>query len=530
MAKGSTNTIVVVGGKSGASSFTVPSCANVTARSASGKIYIKWTDPDNIYDGGKLISWTKSEVRLIVSSSSDDDAYPKKVTDGTLVGTFTTKNQYKTTELEFTPPSTIGADANCRIMVYAHCSIAGDTKDYVNGEYEAQASAQFQIKSYSTWTVIIDESNSNPLSCCTYADDAVGMTKGSDEWDEIFGYKPCVFKDGAVYKYLNPNDFTKFADGTDATNYMSMTTSYASVQGYDVMIEFPRMGLKITNANNKITISLTDNPNSEDFRYYAHESNGVAKNTFYLGAYDGWITNAYQSKNTLRSLSGSTYTTGGLTIFEAATSRSNYCILAFYQMLYIQALYIVKYGNLNSQVAVGNGAVGVTTALKAGTMDANGMCYGNTTNQTTGMKLFGLEHLWGNVPQWVCGVRLDSSTSVSNRIALFTTTNVQASTTTATYQEQGVLSTKLSGTQAGYIKTVFGTTGAGFVSNYKTGSGSATTYYCDYTSLTALYPAGTVRFGYFGGGSDSGDSAGIFQCYINYNSSNSGLTSRLMYL
>ena len=32
---------------------------------------------------------------------------------------------------------------------------------------------------YVTYTVVIDETNSNSLSCCGYADDAVGMVKGS---------------------------------------------------------------------------------------------------------------------------------------------------------------------------------------------------------------------------------------------------------------------------------------------------------------------------------------------------------------
>lgn len=523
MAKGSTNAIVVVGGKGGVSSFTVPACTNVTARSASGKIYIKWTDPDNIYDGGKLISWTKSEVRLITSSSSSDDAYPKKVTDGTLVGTFTTKNQYKTTELEFTPPSTIGSNVNCRIMVYAHCSIAGDTKDYVNGEYEAQASAQFQIKSYSTWTVVIDESNSNPLSCCTYANDAVGMTKGSDEWDSIFGYRPCVFKDGAVYKYLNPNDFTKFEDGTDATSYMSMSTSYATVQGYDVMIEFPRMGLKITNANNKITISLTDDPNNTNFSYYAHELNTVAKNAFYLGVYEGWKDNNYQSKYNIRSISGSTYTKdNGASLLLWACNRSNYFIMAFYQMLYIQALYILKYGNLNSQSSLGNGAVNIATALTNGTMDKNGMCYGSTSNQTTGVKLFGLENFWGNAYQSICGAKIAPTSSSSSKESFYTTTDIRASMPDANYQNQYTFTSLTSG----YLKEVIGTTECGFMQNYKTGSGSETTYYCDYVNFTA----DSAIFGRLGGTSDSGYSAGIFAFDLSYATGGSDTVGRLMYL
>ena len=45
-------------------------------------------------------------------------------------------------------------------------------------------------------TVVIDQSNSNPETCITYADDAVGMTSGSSEWDDFFGHYPCLFKNG----------------------------------------------------------------------------------------------------------------------------------------------------------------------------------------------------------------------------------------------------------------------------------------------------------------------------------------------
>lgn len=517
MAKGSTNAIIVVGG-GGASSFTVPACSNVTARSASGKIYIKWTDPDNIYDGGKLISWTKSEVRLIVASDSSSSAYPKKVTDGTLVGTFTTKNQYKTTELEFTPPSTIGSDVNCCIMVYAHCSIAGDTKDYVNGEYKAQSSAQFKIESYSTWTVVIDESNSNPLSCCTYADDAVGMTKGSDEWDTIFGYRPCVFKDGAVYKYLNPNDFTKFKDGSDATSYVVNNSSY------NVMIEFPRMGLNMSKSGDKITISLTNDPSNSSFEYRAHKRGSVAKNAFYLGAYES----GYIAAQSLSSSSGVSLLIGNaedLLLF-AKNSGTGYDMMAFYQWTYVQALYILKYGNLNSQNTVGAGFTGLAVEQSTtGSMNTNGMNYGSTSVRSVGMKLFGLENLWGNYYKAVCGIYLDGSGSVCT-----VTDNFRAGRGTAEYTQ-----TLIGNYGINYIKRSYGSQNGGFIPFFVDGSGSSTTYYCDYSSITMTTgtSGGTSGFLITAGLYDSENQAGIFYSFMSITGGTTGgfsVASRLMYL
>lgn len=90
---------------------------------------------------------------------------------------------------------------------------------------------------YRTMTVLIDTTNSNPNTCCSYADDAVNMAVGSSEWDTFFGHKPCLFKNGEVVKYLNPNDYTKDVDGND----VDITSGDAG----DVMIEFPLRGKSI---------------------------------------------------------------------------------------------------------------------------------------------------------------------------------------------------------------------------------------------------------------------------------------------
>lgn len=66
-----------------------------------------------------------------------------------------------------------------------------------NGEWGAGYIIPPPPKS-KTYIVKIDQNNPDPLDCCTYDGDAVGMGKGSDEWDTIFGYKPCIMEDGVV--------------------------------------------------------------------------------------------------------------------------------------------------------------------------------------------------------------------------------------------------------------------------------------------------------------------------------------------
>jgi hypothetical protein len=104
-----------------------------------------------------------------------------------------------------------------------------------------------------TYTVRIDETNSNPNTSCVYMDDAVGMTKGSSDWDSmpIFeDIRPCVFKDGKVQYYLNPEDFSKKFGSTESSDL-------TGADG-DVMIEFRRFAYKIYRDGNYLYVSVTN--------------------------------------------------------------------------------------------------------------------------------------------------------------------------------------------------------------------------------------------------------------------------------
>ena len=360
-----------------------------------------------------------------------------------------------------------------------------------------------------TYIVKIDQNNSDPLACCTYEGDAVGMTKGSSEWDDIFGYKPCIMKDEVVVGYLNPNDFTKYEDGTDAP---------ITDADYDVMIEFPRMGLDISTSGKVITIKLTDAKNDSNFQYLAHKRGSIQKDYFYLGAYL-----ATDSGHGLGSNSGlAPIVNLSITEFinyahQRYTNNSRYEIMGFYQWTYVQALYVMKYGNLNSQAALGRGYVDGSATQDTGVTNAQGMCYGNLNSGTDRMKLFGLEDLWGNVYQFISGLYSDG-----NRNLLTTTDNFGVNTSADVWEYN--VSSGTTGNVSGYMTESQGTNNGGFVT--KVGGGSSTTYYSDYATLNPSY------FPAVGGFWDDGVLAGVFRCYVSYSASGSYpiVGSRLMYL
>ena len=379
------------------------------------------------------------------------------------------------------------------------------TVTYTENGVTKTASTTLTIK-YKTYTIKIDQSNSNPLSCCTYADNAVGMTKGSDAWDDIFGHRPCILDGGTVVGYLNPDDYSKYVSGSSAP----ITTL-----GKDVMVEFPVRGIKISTTNNVISVSLTENPNDSSFTYYAHQRGTTKKNNFYLGAYD-----ANLSSSKLYSQSGVTPVVN-ITLTNSITYATNrgsgYDIMGYYQVVYLQCLYLLKYGNLNSQTAVGMGLVSASGKINNGTMNSKGMDWGETAG-TSGMKIFGVENFWGNIYQWVGGIYGYSNTirTTTQNFANFT-----SSPTSSTYTQ---FTTSCTTGNGGWVNKVSGTSTGGFLST--AWSGSSTTYYCDCGSV------GSGCFARFGGYWSNGASAGAFLLNVNWSASNSSsdLGARLMYL
>lgn len=466
MARGWTNSCVSTGA---APSIAPPPCTNIVVTKGNGQFSLTWTDPAA---QGDNYTWKETVVRYKAGSA------PTSATDGTVAVVETTRNQYASTPLTVTG---LTNGVTYYISVFPKSTSGGINTD---GSQIVSVTPVAQ----KIYTIRIDQSNSNPLTCCTYADDAVGMTKGSSEWDDIFGYKPCIMKDGVVVGYLNPNDFTKYEEGTPAP---------ITDTDYDVMIEFPRMGLDISTSGKVITIKLTDAKNDNNFQYLAHKRGNVQKDYFYLGAYLG-----IDSTHGLGSNSGlAPIVNASIADFIriAHDHGSGYEIMAFYQWTYVQALYVMKYGNLNSQEALGKGFTSGSAAQTTGATNTQGMCYGNPNSGTDRMKLFGLEDLWGNVAQFISGLYSDS-----NRNLLTTTDNFGVDTSASAWEYN--VNSGATSDISGYMTESQGTNNGGFV--LKVANGSSTTYYSNYAYLDASY------FPCVGGYWDDDDYAGVFYCLV----------------
>lgn len=374
-----------------------------------------------------------------------------------------------------------------------------------------------QTESVTVPTVMgveIDLTDDNPTTCCSYIEDAVGMTKGSSSWDSFFGHYPCLFEAGAENVKLNPDDFTKDIDG----NSVDITSGASG----DVMIAFPRRGLKISRTANVVTVLMTDETDSNSFDYYAHTRGSIDKDVFYVGTYLGY---SYDSK--LRSLSGKAMTRNislGSARTLAEANGTGYEVVALYQMIFIQAMYALKYASLNSQNIIGGGYVkpGHNAPIDSGGSEDYGMdseiirslhpTY--MTDQEHHVKCFGIEDLWGNTFVALEGALIDSSCHILTATDSFNNSGTG-------YTDQGQIFVS---DISGYESDIQGTSELGFVP--AACNGSATTYFCDYSSLTAS------KIFVVGSGWSNGSEAGIFRYYavIDASGALAAASSRLMYL
>ena len=367
---------------------------------------------------------------------------------------------------------------------------------------------------YKIYGFTINEAESNPATSVTYTDEATAFAKGSSAWDTsplFINIKPCLFNAGAVVGYLQRNDYTKFENGTAA----DITSGNAG----DVMVEIPKMAYYMEKSGNIITckVLIGDvDAKTIDAKYsylpFSRNSEGD-RDKVYVGAYLG-----YDLSSKLRSLSGKTPTanqTIGAFRTLAQANGTGYQQLPFYQLTLLQILYIMKYGSLNGQVALGRGYVdGNAAATTTGGTNSKEFCFGETTGNQQ-MKIFGIEDFWGNLYQWIDGLYCNASWTILTTYKSFNDTG------------SGYLFSNSSGNSAntsGYITKSQGGTQTGF--NTKVGGGSETTYFADSAYLTAdCLPL-------FGGSWSAASNAGAFRLSVNNPSSDaSGLFgARLCYI
>ena len=240
----------------------------------------------------------------------------------------------------------------------------------------------------------------------TYSDDAAWLTAWDSVFDDFFWYSAVL---------LNTN-WVETAEMTQSWWVFTWAmTSLGNITSWDnVMIKFPVRWIKMSKSWSIVTLSITKKLNEPWYQYYAHcnwtlSNPWTPKDAFYLWAYE-WCNASSKLKSwSWQSPWINLYQSNLCAIAKANNVNLGRNIVWFYQRMYVNALYMMKYWNPNSQNVVWMWYVWAnkptTTWWTNSQTDAT---YG-TSSTTQQMRLFWLEDRWGNAPEWLWGMYTDWS-------------------------------------------------------------------------------------------------------------------------
>lgn len=383
-----------------------------------------------------------------------------------------------------------------------------------------------KCKDYNLYGFKLDQNESDPASMITYLPDCdnaqfspARMNYTTDTFDYgdwegawfIEKLKPCMLKyDGTVDYELDKNDYTKKADGT------ASDVANIAYEG-NAMVGVPKVYWKIVdNGDDTANIYICDKKLDDDFVCWSHiDNNGNEIDYCYMPIYNGSLVNGK-----LRSLSGQTpAVTDALNEINYAKANNLTDDIIWYTEVYsdvtlINLLLLLIGKSTDTQAIFGNGNISGThpsNIMNSGTLNNKGLFYGANSN-TVGVKIFGIEHWWGNYVRRIAGLIYDTN---SQKVKM-TFGNSDGSTTVG-YNTDGsgyiaIENSKLPTVSGGYIsKMMFNSFGL----FPKSVDGSATTYYCD-----GLYVNNSiVTYPGRGSSADVGQIGGTFMTTYHFDTS-----------
>lgn len=327
------------------------------------------------------------------------------------------------------------------------------------------------------------------------------------------------------------DDATNF---TDPVPYLSGASSYGSpfdtlqpwagmVRVTDAtageLVAIPKFWYKWTRSGTTMKLQIADKEVDGFSVSPAHMDRGDGK-----GERDIVYVGRYHCNSSYKSATGASPKAS----ITRATARSSISALgsAYWQFDYamlwtIQMLYLVEYGNWDSQTAIGYGCGNNSATQSVGASDSmpyhTGTMQSSRTTYGVGCQYRYIEDLWGNVYDWCDGIYFSDATiygilNPANYSDTSNGTNIGTRPASSNYISAYNTPTALGFEWALYPSAV---------------SGSATTYVCDYCSYSS---SGVVL--YCGGYYYQDQYRGLFYLNGNYSASytSAGIGCRLQKL
>ena len=208
---------------------------------------------------------------------------------------------------------------------------------------------------------------------------------------EKFMPRPCMLTyAGKVDHYLDPNNYTKKIDGSASK---VADTSF----GGNAMMEWPKIYTKRWESNGVYHFRCSDTPQDDTWDCWCnYDRNNNQIDHFYTPIYFGSLVSGK-----LRSISGaanSVNTTAANEITYAKANGNDWYTEVLADRLLLQDLLVMMARSTECQTAFGYGRCksSNSNAIPPGTMNTKGMFWGSN-DQTSGVKVFGMENVWGNL-------------------------------------------------------------------------------------------------------------------------------------
>jgi len=371
-----------------------------------------------------------------------------------------------------------------------------------------------------TYTIVWNETSDPSQFFVEYKDDAVGMTQWSTDFDDFFWYS-------AVLLDVNWNEVEEVkAVGwvLDMSSFQWALTWTAN----NVMIKFPRRWIKMSKSGSQVTLSITDEENKEWFQYYAFTKWTTAKDYLYLWAYKSsfsndnstvassftsWTTYMKSWATWTKTLNFSPCANQKIANMRATASKYGnwYSMITIYPRWYINCLYMMKYGNPNSQSVIWAWYTWWSESIAPWWTNSQTNATYWTSSSTQQVKLFWLEDWWWNVNEFMDGCYFDASK------------NLTVDKTNSIFQSSAY-STNLWVASSWYMKTIDGSND-GMFRNTSDSAWSSTTYYADGSNS---YASRGLRAG--GNWGDGADAGAFYVYYASASSASANSGARLMFL
>lgn len=366
----------------------------------------------------------------------------------------------------------------------------------------------------------VSSNEASATSAVTYIEEAEGLTPAYMNYNTgkfsygswanaFFMPKPCMLKyDGTVDYYLDPDDFSKKADGTDSD---VSNIEYAG----NAMIEWGSGGKIyykiVANENDEATydVYIADYKKDENFVCWSFINNqGEEVDTFYTPIYNGSL----DSSNRMRSLSAKNIMMSKSGTQEISYARANnttddilWYTEVFADRTLIDLLLILISKSLDLQTSFGygyasGGSQATNSAYLTGQMDKDGMFWGSSNNSTKGVKVFGMENYYGFEWRRTAGLMQSNGTYYYKL-----TYNKDDGSDVIGYPTSSVTGMLNGGSTPGNGYQKKNRAVGNILLPSETG-GSSTTYYCDYFYINDS----STTYALFGGFSYGGARCGRY--------------------